>query len=252
MSATIRSGLVAFFDILGYQNLLERNEPEKVAKDVLPVLQEIKNSVRAEAKTFLKLAKFPTQAKIIEPIMDSMEWVIFSDTVLITLPFDGEDSSPHLYYWLVFLAAARIVQTKLFDAGLPVRGAIDYGKFLVENNCFAGRCIVKAYQLASKIEMAACVLSEQAAHQFQSNGMKSPRLVLGKAFIIEYLVPTKDGEEHMQTVVARSPTIKQPDIHKAVMHAFWGHGKDIPQSVRPKVANTEQWLEFLEKAKPSK
>jgi hypothetical protein len=103
MSATIRSGLVGFFDILNYQNLLEKNEPETVAKDVLPVLQGIKTSVRAEAETFLKLPTFPTEAKITEPIMDSMKWVIFSDTVLITLPFDGKDSSRHLYYWLVFL-----------------------------------------------------------------------------------------------------------------------------------------------------
>jgi hypothetical protein len=68
--------------------------------------------------------------------------------------------------------------------------------------------------------------------------------------LIQYLVPTKEGEKQMQTVIVRLAS--HPEIHTKVMRAYWGHGKDISQSVRPKIANTEQWLEFLEKNKPVK
>ncbi len=86
-----------------------------------------------------------------------MEWLVFSDTILLTLAFKEDDDSLNHLYWLVFLMASKDIQTELFNAGLPARGAIDYGKFFVQENCFAGRCIVKAYKLSSTIEMAACV-----------------------------------------------------------------------------------------------
>ncbi|SEL62791.1 hypothetical protein [Nitrosovibrio tenuis] len=171
--------------------------------------------------------------------------VSFFRYYLISLPFDESNSSSHYFYWYAFLSAARTLQIKLFEAGLPVRGAIDYGKFLVEDTVFAGRCIVKAYQLSNKIEMAACVLSNDAFNNFENNDDEHNRKVVAKTFV-EYLVPTKEGDQHMQTVIARPPSAtKHSVIHRAVMRAFWGNGKDISQSVRPKIENTKQWLQYL-------
>lgn len=48
----------------------------------------------------------------------------------------------------------------------------------------------------------------------------------------------------MYTVKARLAS--NPNIHGKVMRAFWSNTKDIAQSVRPKISNTEQWLEFLD------
>lgn len=252
MSESIREGLVGFFDILGYQNLLERNEPELIVEKVLPILTGIRDNCNEEIYTYLPLEKYPKQKAKITPIIAAMEWLVFSDTILLSLPFDCNkgDSSLHYHYWLTFLSAARILQKRLFEAGLPVRGAIDYGKFLIKDSLFAGRCIIKAYQLSNKIEMAACVLSEDAVSNFQLNPAKKNRESVAKAFLVEYLVPTKDGDTRMYVVIARpASATKHSEIHEAVMHAFWGHGKDIPQSVRPKVDNTKQWLEYLEKVK---
>lgn len=63
---------------------------------------------------------------------------------------------------------------------------------------------------------------------------------------MEYLVPTKEEEKHLLTVIAHVYNQDSPAIHDEVMSAFWGNRKDIPLSARQKAQNTEQWLEFIE------
>ncbi len=195
MSTSTKTGLVGFFDILGYQNLLEQNEPEVIAEEVLPILIGLKNSIKANIYDVMKLAKASERKKIIEPIVESMEWLVFSDTILLTLAFNENDVSLNHYYWFVFLLASIEIQTQLFNAGLPARGAIDYGKFFVQEGCFAGRCIVKAYKLSSTIEMAACVLSHEAVIKFESiKGVEEDvRSRIFKMLVIPYLGPNEAG-----------------------------------------------------------
>ncbi len=63
MSTNTKIGLVGFFDILGYQNLLEQNEPEVIAEEVLPILIGLKNSIKANIYDLLELAKALEQKK---------------------------------------------------------------------------------------------------------------------------------------------------------------------------------------------
>lgn len=251
MSSGTKTGLVGFFDILGYQNLLEQNEPEVIAEEVLPILTGLKSATKTAIFDSMSKSLMRGKRNTIEPIVESMEWLVFSDTILLTLSFDENDVSLNDDYWFVFLLASIQIQTQLFNAGLPARGAIDYGKFFVQEGCFAGRCIVNAYKLSSTIEMAACVLSDEAVTTFESiknvenKGIRlrtRPRMF--QMLVIPYLVPTKQGEVRMHTV--KACLASNPDIHGKVMRAFWGNTKDIAQSVRPKIANTEQWLEFLD------
>lgn len=244
MSEGTKNGLVGFFDILGYQNLLEQNEPEVVAEAVLPILFDLKNQTNAR---FEKAMKGSTNKKIID-ISKKIEWLVFSDTILLTLDFNENDALVNNNrYWGVFLFASIDIQERLFNAGLPVRGAIDYGKFFIQESCFAGRSIVNAYKLSSAIEMAACVLSDKVLKEFDRSEeaeKKVARPPVLKDLLVPYLVPTKQGETPMHVLNARLAS--NPDIHKKVMHAFWGYRKEIAQNVRPKIANTEQWLEFLD------
>ncbi len=250
-------GLVGFFDILGYQNLLERNEPEEIAGNVLPILTKIDgtviknlhgiyNSLFLEVKAMQSSSVKPDTLAAVDKkhkkIINAMRWLIFSDTVLLTLPIEDKDPIIVRTSWTMFILATVILQIKLFDAGLPTRGAIEYGKFFVKDMCFAGRTIVTAYQLCSQIELAACVFSEVAANEFirldMSNDLDS--------FVVEYLIPMKSGEKHLLTVMAHTYDIDSPDIHGEVMRAFWGNRKDISLSARQKAQNTEQWLDFIE------
>jgi len=256
-----KTGLVGFFDILGYQNLLERNEPEKIAEEVLPILINIGSTVTESLEGLFDILSRAAKAKYkdkaeekivtefneyIKKIMRSIRWLIFSDTLLLTIPIDEKTEKDPSPTWLIFLTATHSLQNKLFKAGLPVRGAIDYGKFFIKDTCFAGRTIVNAYRLCSQIELAACVLSEVAAKEFLQMKNSTSHSEIFDVFVIEYLVPMKSGEKHLLSVAAHTYNQDSIDIHGDVMRSFWGNKKDIPLNVRQKAQNTEQWLEFLE------
>lgn len=247
MNESVQTGLVGFFDILGYQNLLERNEPEKIAQDVLPILTNIgSETVKSLKKRFTERG---IESDLLDEAVREMNWLVFSDTVLLTLPVSQTDPVVADLFWLTFLMAVVGLQQKLFDLGLPTRGAIEYGKFFVKATSFAGRTIVSAYQLCCQIELAACVLSEAATkefHRVQQHISQRTNDTLLNTVVVEYLVPMKDHERHMLVVMAQTYNIHAPDIHRDVMQAFWGNGKDISLSARLKAQNTEQWLEFLE------
>lgn len=238
-----KTGLIGFFDILGYQNLLERNEPETIAEEVLPVLTNIGKSVTQGLKIFQKIPIPSDNRKHLKGIIKAMRWLVFSDTVLLTLPMDEADFNVIQMSWLIFLTAVIGLQSKLFRAGLPVRGAIEYGKFFVKDTCFAGRTIVTAYQLCSQLELAACVFSEVAANEVRR--LREYDSLFCDSFLAEYLIPTKSGEKHLLAVMAHTYDHDSPDIHGEVMSSFWGNKKDVSLSARQKAQNTEQWLEFL-------
>jgi len=253
-----KTGLVAFFDILGYQNLLERNEPEKIAEEVLPILTNIGDRVKQDLDLCHKSAILDIKEKnkkseyndIVQAledrhkmIIERMRWLIFSDTVLLALPIEEGDQDIVNMSWFIFIMASSALQANLFRAGLPVRGAIDFGKFFIKDTCFAGRTIVNTYQLCSQLEIAACVFSENATIEFR-------RLELFDYWmdniVSEYLIPMKSGERHLLTVRVYLFDNDSPDIHGEVMRAFWGNRKDISISARQKAKNTEQWLEYIE------
>jgi hypothetical protein len=241
---TTKEGLVGFFDILGYQNLLERNEPEKIAEEVLPILTNIGEKIASEMKELLSnVIEKDLHKNYFHRIIENLHWLVFSDTVLLTLPIEEENHILVKYIWLIFILAVISIQGELFVAGLPPRGVIDYGKFFIKDTCFAGRPIVNAYKLCSQIELSACIFSEYAAEKIRK--MEDWENFFD-SFIVEYLIPTKKGEKHLLTVMAHTYDKDSPAIHNEVMRAFWKNSKDISLDARQKAQNTEQWLEFLE------
>lgn len=133
------------------------------------------------------------------------------------------------------------MQVRLFRTGLPLRGAIDFGRFFIQDTCFAGRPIINAYELCNTLELAACVLTPEASDRvkaFLSGSGLNP-------FVSEYFVPTKNGEFRFfltKTAVHE----KNIGLRQQVMKAFWGHGKDISIEAQRKALNTEQWLRYLD------
>lgn len=241
MNNSTKIGLVGFLDILGYQNLLERNEPETIAEEVVPILLGIKQKVKDTFATHVSDDNGLQSA--IFGYIDDMEWVSFSDTILITLPLDQDNKTrdKHGFPWMIFLTAMDMVQGALFTAGLPARGAIDYGKFFIKGTCFAGRTIVNAYHLSGQIEMAACVLSNNAVKELDNISKHAHEF---NTFVTNYLVPMKTTEQDMQVVRSIPSDINQSNVRQDVLRAFWGNKKNISQLVQQKIANTEQWFEF--------
>ena len=243
-----KTGWVGFFDILGYINLLERNEPESIAEEVIPILTGAKTAL-LEDINFLFTQLHGSEKDIpenVKNIIASLQSIVFSDTILLTMPVQAESNYQEDIACFIFQMACSGVQTDLFRAGLPLRGAIDYGKYFVQDSCFAGRPIVNSYHLCQQLELSACVLSDEACKHFRSlpfNSFKNPDYVKN-LWVDEYLVAMKSGERHLLAIKAPVPKNKI-DIRDQVMEAFWGHRKDVSQSALKKALNTEQWLRYL-------
>lgn len=258
------TGIIGFFDILGYQSFILNNEPEIAAQEVFSTLMGIDKIVKkyiAEklahtAKTWIK----------------EIQWLVFSDTILITISLPQPENTPtSLQRWVKFLVASGFLQRHMFEFGLPLRGAITTGKFIVRGNCFAGRPIMDGYQLSQNIDLAATIFSPSAYKQlFQL--LQNIEQLIGEAkphsdfktlrrFIEsitpEYLVPfeTMPEERRMTLDFLAFPTTGQkptPDVAQFVFEAFWKHNKDIPSHASTKARNTEQYLRFLEYKHPER
>ena len=242
------NGLIGFFDILGYQNLLEKNEPEDIAQSVLPFLTNINATVSSGLKDYVNKSPVMGESKdFFNKIVDSFEWLIFSDTILLTLNIDNESKKYSEYYWIAFMNACVTLQANMFRAGLPVRGVINYGKYYFKDTCFAGRTIIEAYQLSSQLEIAACVFADNAQKELvnQQKSLEKKEQSIFGVWVHNYLIPTKNGESHFPVLAAHVYNHKDDNIRKQVLSSFWGHNKDIPLSVQKKISNTEQWLSFL-------
>jgi len=246
------NGIVGVFDILGYQSFLENNEPEQAAREVLGTLSRVDQSVIDSVAE--KLPGF----KHHKPLLESIRWLIFSDTILITTgAVEVEIPSKQLLRWLIFLRICAELQLHMFQFGLPCRAAISIGKFLVIQNCFAGRSIVDAYGLAKHIDLAAAILSNEAGELFRSllstvrEGKHPP---VFDELVVDYLVPFKGGQEkrfatlnYLQFMQRESEDTSslQNDLVQMVYRSFWGHNKEIPSDASRKAKNTEQYFRFL-------
>lgn len=157
-----QSGLVGFFDILGYQNLLEKNEPEDMAQSVLPILTHIDTTVKKGLPKIFHTEKEAEQELSLIKIIDSIKWLVFSDSILITMPLEDTIDRESSRRWTAFMSLCISLQGSMFKAGLPLRGAITHGKFVIQDTFFAGRAIVEAYKFCNKLDLAACVFTNNA------------------------------------------------------------------------------------------
>jgi len=169
--------------------------------------------------------------------------LIFSDTIILSLDLSSdlvknkkirEDT-----LWHIFIKSCGKLYWHMFSKGFPLRGAISFGKYIIQGNSFVGLPIIEAYKLSNKLDLSACVLTGDVAQKI--SGCKYE---MREDYPIEYLVPTKEGDKRL-FVLNSNPCNHDKDIREQVLFSFWKHNKDIPISVRSKVDNTVQWLNYL-------
>jgi len=140
----------------------------------------------------------------------------------------------------------------MFDFGLPLRGAITRGSFVVQGTCFAGKAIVDAYKLADGLNFAGAVISPELSDWSKK--------IMGQAsyaalFHQPYLVPRKEKDpciEEILNVAATYPHERKwdGDIWQLVHECFEKHKKTIGEGVPDKIENTGKLLQFLKMKYP--
>jgi hypothetical protein len=235
-------GLVAFFDILGYQNFLQSNEPAKAIETIQDFLKKLKSFRSNTFPTFFGKETF----EVLQKLMDTFTHLTISDSMLVTFKANKDKKVDYMYSLMLFSLYCSALHKEFFLAGLPVRGAIEYGEFVInrEECLFAGVPIVEAYKEASRLSLSACIVGESALPKDYP-----PTIHSG---LTKYRVPLRNGMEKDAVLVAPilssgidSVDIDQiQDIKQFIVSAFSKHNKTIGIEVQPKIENTEMFFRF--------
>jgi hypothetical protein len=233
-----KSGLIAFFDILGYSEFLENNEPQVAAISINGFLDRIDSFYNS---------KFVNQfhgkdKEIIGKIAANVNHLIISDSILITLECDIE-SDDYSDYLLVFLLYCSSFTKELFLFGLPLRGCIEYGEFYMSKNTFAGKPIINAYKGCESLNLAGCLIEESVSlDRLDENKKYNETLYFNcfvpmkneekEGFLLNYILENKSGELMS----------KLRDPRQFVYNSFSSHNKRVGLCVYKKIMNTEMFI----------
>jgi hypothetical protein len=234
-----QNGLIGFFDILGYRSFLENNDVER-ATEVLDIINNIKSDVTVDLQR--RALNDPQGNR--EKILENIKWLVFSDTILMAMPWNKR-----LEDLLVFSFVANRLCRKMFDFGLPLRGAIKSGKYLIRKFCFAGQVIVEAYNEGKKVNLAGCTIDQALIARLAKGGDGCREFVRNTA--VHYSTPLNDGSrEKMYLLNYMTNQLNLPkenafDIPQLVLNSFWAWDKDIDASAEIRARNSETFLRFL-------
>ncbi len=258
-----KTGLVGFFDILGYQQMLLANDVSSTAQIVVDVLSEVPDNVVAGVlvdqglERADDLASWPEFSRYFQALVrDEMDWLLFSDSILVSLPLkidrDIFDWAPRL---VGFVEVCAVLLRQMFDVGLPLRGCVSFGEFFIQDTYFAGQPIIDAYQHSESLDLSGCVLAPSVErlydrmkqHAVDAEFEESVRAMLDQ-LCVSFLIPKKGERVETGLMVnwvnlpMRSFEGLPSDLREYVYSSFVAHNKDVTPAVRPKIDNTEGFV----------
>jgi hypothetical protein len=279
----ISKGLVTWLDILGFKEILKAQSAFdattklKLWRKAWDALNSIPPMQDKHGLTLHQLEKLGHR--------DSwFKTTAFSDSMVISLDMSSPLIQSEDRWKLIrsYLLKNALTVRLMFEAGLPVRGCISYGEFVHADRGFAGKPFVEAEQLSSRLELSACVFSDEAIEivkQAFKGLYASPSLESNRRWF-PFDCPVKPTPamhvcgltDKTRTECACRPTpvherlhvlniacpaefkttddarefvynLKSDDLPKIVAKSFGDHGKAIDHpSIRQKIDNTIRML----------
>jgi hypothetical protein len=175
---------IGFFDIMGFKNLVYRNNHEYVKKKMY-VLHEIVDAINND------------KHKNVTEVQNAIKVVIFSDSIL----FITKNNSPLSLKYLLLASSWFIA--KCFEENIPIKGALSAGMITAnfEKSIFFGKALIDAYLLQEELQIYGCVLDNHIEKKLKtlkllnSNKIKKLKIPLkgGSAthLIINWVDPIK-------------------------------------------------------------
>jgi hypothetical protein len=238
-----RTGLIAFFDVLGYKSFMRHSSIEEVASVIHNEILQMPYFVRRQITQ--RVGEFyGSDAEAFETCIGKP--VIVSDSIVWDFAFNRALRGGVETQWLAFIGGCCCLMRQMFDHGLPLRGAISYGEYYIEEGCFAGRPVVDAYDACSNLDLVGCGLTLQAERELPK-GLVGGMDAIG-GLMTGYAAPLKGSQaENMKLLNWAFPggTLLQPFgecIRSRIVEAFAKHKKGIRTEVWGKVNNTEAFL----------
>jgi len=258
-----KTGLVGFFDILGYQQMLLANDVSSTAQIVVDVLSDVPDKVvsglldDSGLERSDDLASWPEFARYFQGLVrDEMDWLLFSDSIVVSLPLEMDRDIFHRATRVVgFVEVCAVLLRQMFDVGLPLRGGVSFGEFFIQGTYFAGQPIIDAYRQSESLDLSGCVLApsvermyEQMKQHAVDGGYEESVRAMIDQLCVSYLIPKKGDRVETGLMVnwvnlpMRSFEGLPSDLREYVYSSFVAHNKDVVPAVQPKIDNTEAFV----------
>lgn len=188
----MNKSFVAFFDILGFKDLVSNNSHEELLeiydfalydtlKSMIPILKSI----------------YGIFSQLGTKEIDTLEIYIISDSVIIV----QKDTSTKGFLYL--LAVSRIILSSAMGGGIPLRGGIAVDEVSVIKNEYGttilGKGLTKAYEIENNQSWSGAIVCKECFKFLKEPDSKdlAERLVKAEGAILirKYNVPLKNGEK---------------------------------------------------------
>lgn len=218
-------GIVLYADILGYRSFLANTlTTDPATENVISLLE----SCSAEAKT-QTLQELPV-LKEMSFIMDQSTAQVFSDTVVVVWPIPPDETKlPMSGRWVYALTYGYILHDHMLKNGLPVRGAITIGDYVLSDRCFAGASLIEAYDLAQSIDASAFAITPRAYAAIAETaeyGQNEKFRAWFRRVVRRRQIPTKTGHTEMHAL-GFSDDLRHiaADGHALLLHVYTAFAK---------------------------
>jgi len=132
MELKTEKGMVGFFDVLGYQSIIDNNKMSDAARILSESFTRIPERVE---KKLVEGLKEEASKEVYGKIRNRTNFMIISDSIVMTSSLgeirSGLEKKTNTVQLLFFFLSASLLLHMSFDEGFPLRGAIDYGEFYV-------------------------------------------------------------------------------------------------------------------------
>lgn len=250
-----QTGIVALLDILGYKAFLENTEVSEAARIISEILVALPTEVVESLHQSVREVSIPELDLIREheELISRMTRLVFADTVLLAQTLTPTtDPAIFLREIMPFLATASLLCRRFFDEGLPLRGAVALGEFVIQEHCFAGDAILRAHRKGHRLNFSGCGIEDETGRAFvgaiQHCSPYSEKRVAPpyRRLLYPAAAPCKSGDEQMLLLRWGDPFDewgKLPeDLAQYVEELFQAHKKHVGPTVKVKMENTTRML----------
>lgn len=258
------TGFFGFFDVLGFKNVIESNEIDYLYEVIGSFLEQID-------ETATSMDGIDPNHQLYIPTRS----MVFSDTIILYQTASSDLNGCIFSMGPSLIDISALLLRLAFEKGLPLRGAISYGEYVVSDRYFLGQPIIEAYNMEKICNWSGAILCDSAVQMM--NTQPSPQFVncLGleelcldpqpftRELIVKYPLSIKTGEkdeirecyslrwddlliirQYIQSDIPRLNTFEDPSfIFSRVYDQFSSHNKNTEdERVKQKMENTLQFL----------
>jgi hypothetical protein len=172
---TTNERFVAFFDILGFKELVQRNSHN----DIFTKLTEI-------SKLISDLNPKITDKNFVNDGIKPIEVFTFSDSIVVFSKNNSEET------FKIFLQTANWFFSQIIEKQIPVKGSIAYGKISIdsEKQIFFGQPLIDAFLLQEDVDYLGVV----SHHSIDGFIQEHDLLEQIKDYVFEIQTPLKSGK----------------------------------------------------------